>query len=820
MGVPRRRALWLARVALSLAATLAGPAGSAAAADPTDNPLAGPFVDVAVIAGTSGPAAAPGPPRLLAVRPPDAAAPGTVHVVLLGPDSGRWMALALADIETELARAGPARLLPVGDAFAMVTVDAAAERTFVQLLTPGAAAITGGASVLTTLGEGGAGAADVDGDGNPELVLTGRSSVLGTNCRGSLLEVLDGHSLAPRQTVRLGGLDLYGGAIGRLGGRGQDLIAYGRTPCEATPRPGGDPLVVVDLRIGSSRIVLDPAPKTDRIAAVGPWIPFLADLDGDAVDEVIARQGGRVVVVDPGQDWRVELLAANAIPLATTRQPEHPTVVALYRPATAIGDPVIDLVELDRPRPGEPVAHQEQSSMPIGRPVESASTTLPEVDLATDPGAPPPAWIGDLNGSGCLDAVVPRATFERCPGEGAVWEPLVGPAWTMTAPLIAYDSRSGGRRLLVAGGLAWSAGSGSLAVPAPLAATTAAGGWRSAPSSPFALEELDAGDIRYFGTYPRPIVDIDPNVSDRDAPGMILGGTGGDRVFIRLTPESPTDAAAPLAAPPGSAGDDAVTAGRYLVTPPAPGYGRVAFLPVSPARTAGANRGSVWVALPRPGEPAANVPAAKSGDAPLGEPSLAAAWRVEALGVNGFGEVSEISVGRVAVDRAGPSVSVDAPFLSAPWPFSAPIRGTTERGTRVRLDGGPFVDAASNGAFVLRAQLAPWPQDLVIDAIDDHGNISSQTLSVIGGVDYRRLPWQAVVITAVLLGAAITTWRGPAALRRDETARAAAGAYAGGSGGILDGPATRTSQRARAGDGVEEKGEIEDLPPPSGSRRD
>ena len=95
----------------------------------------------------------------------------------------------------------------------------------------------------------------------------------------------------------------------------------------------------------------------------------------------------------------------------------------------------------------------------------------------------------------------------------------------MTTPLTAYDS-AGGRRLLVAGGLGWSTGSGSLAVPSPLAATTAAGGWRSAPSSPFALEELDAGDIRYFSTYPSPIVDIDPNVSDRDTPGMILGGTG------------------------------------------------------------------------------------------------------------------------------------------------------------------------------------------------------------------------------------------------------------------------------------------------------
>ncbi|MEO8228573.1 MAG: hypothetical protein ABI628_02295 [Chloroflexota bacterium] len=808
MGVPRRGALWLAAMALSLAATIAGAAGPVDAADPADNPLDGPFVDVAAIAGTDGRAVAPGPPRLLAVRPPDVAAPGTVHVVLLGPDGGRWTVLALADIATELAHAGPARLVPVDDGFALVTVDAVAERTFVQLLWPGAAAITGGASVQTTLGEGGAGAADVDGDGNPELVLTGRSSLLRpANCGGSLLEVLDGHSLAPRLTVRLAGLDLAGGAIGRLGGGGEDLIAYARTPCRAAPEPGGDPLVVVDLRIGSSRIVLDRVRTAAPSPAVGPWIPHVADLDGDGVDEAIVRQGDRVLVLDAARGWRAEVLATNAIPLGVTRDHGRSNVVALYRPDIVLGDPRIDLVGIVGRSP------TPESSIPVDRP-RTTSVSLPEVELATDPGSPPPAWIGDLDGSGCLDVVVPRATFRRCPGESSAWASRTGPAWTMTAPLAAYDS-AGGRRLLVAGGLAWSTGSGSLAVPAPLAAAPVAGGWRSAPSAPFVLEELDAVDIGYFGTYPRPIVDIDPSVIDRAGPGMILGGTGGDRVFVRLVPEGPLDATRPLAATSGSGGDDAVVAGRYLVTPPAPGFERVAFLPVTPARTAGANRGSVWVPLPQGGDPAASVSTPGSGD-PRGPATetLAAAWRVEALGLNGFGEVSEISLGRVAVDRAGPNVSVDAPFLSAPWPFSAPIRGTTERGSRVRIGGGPFVETASNGAFVLRAQLAPWPQDLVIEAIDDHGNVSSQALSVVGGVDYRRLPWQAVVITAVLLGAAITTWRGPAGLRRNETARAAAGAYAGGSGVILDGATVRASPSGRVGAGVEEKGEIEDLPPP------
>ncbi len=812
MSVHRRRALWLARVALSLAATLAGPAGPVAAADLGDNPLDGPFIDVAVIAAKGDPAAAPAPPRLLAVRPSDAAAPSIVDVVLLGSDGGRWTAIARIDVQTHLAHAGSARLIALGDAFALVTIDSTADRTFVQLLTPAPSAITVGASMGTALGNGGAGAADVDGDGAPELVLTGRSPALGpASCRGNLLEVLDGRSLAPRLKVERDGLDLGGGAIGRLGGPGQDLIAYRYPPCATAPSPDGDGLVVVDLRTGSSRVVLDGAPS----AGIGPWTPFLADLDNDGVDEVIARQGRRTVVIDPSRDWRMEVLADDAIPLAATHGPGRPNVVALYRPGTVARPPAIDLVQIARYRPGGSLAYEEQSSVPI-RPPTSPSPSFPEVELATDAGAPPPAWIGDLDGSGCLDAVVPRAIFHSCRSDVTGWQPRTGPAWTMTAPLTAYDS-AGSRRLLVAGGLGWSIGSGSLAVPAPLAAMSAAGGWRSAPSSPFALEELDAGDIRYFGEFPRPIVDIDPNVSDRGGPGMILGGTGGDRVFIRLVPEGPSAPSTPPAALPGSVGDDAAMAGRYLVAPPAPGYGRVAFLPVSPARTAGANRGSAWVALPVPGDPAANVPGGP-GDPldPLAAPTLAAAWRVEALALNGYGEASPISLGRVAVDRAGPNVAIDAPFLSAPWPFSAPMRGMTEPGARVRLGGGAYVDAAATGAFELRAQLAPWPQDLVIDAIDEHGNGTTQTLSVIGGIDYRQLPWQALVITAVLLGAAITTWRGPAALRRGETA--AAGAFGTEPSGILDGGG-RSSRSRRMGAEADEKGEIEDLPSPAASGR-
>ena len=244
------------------------------------------------------------------------------------------------------------------------------------------------------MGEGGAGAADVDGDGVPELVLTGRSSTLGpASCGGSLLKVLDGRSLAARLTASLGGLDLAGGAIGRLGGPGQDLIAYARAPCTL----GSDPLVAVDLRTGSSRIVLDGV----RGDEAGPWMPFLADLDGNGVDEAIARDGDRTVAIDPGRNSKPEVLAANAIPLVSDlRSP------GVRRSSCCIGrlpwsaiPRSISWRSAGPDRAAPCIVHLEQSSLRIGS-VASPPQTLPEVELATGSGAPPPAWIGDLDGSG------------------------------------------------------------------------------------------------------------------------------------------------------------------------------------------------------------------------------------------------------------------------------------------------------------------------------------------------------------------------------------------------------------------------------------
>jgi len=657
----------------------------------------------------------------------------------------------------------------------------------------GTTTVVGGARVAS-------GAADVDGDGTRELVLIGQPSIDDTDCLGRILFVFDGASLSTRRADDLGPIDVEGAAIGRLGpGHGQVLVAQIRQSC-AFNSPGPDAVVAIDLLDGSTRAVL-PLNHADS-APIGPLIPLIVDRNGDGIDEAIVRDGQIVYSFDPANNGQATIESnTGQIPFAVVDPRRSPRLL-LDLPGLGGSSSQIGLMELPPTRPGDPQAGPIVS---IGTRTRAASGLAnPGLEMATDPAAAPPVWSGDLVGDGCTEVIVPEAIFQRCPDAATGWTVKSGPAWLQTTPLLAYGD-TGSRRLLVAAGVGWQTDRFGLAVPAPsLSGIGEPGAWRAGPSSPFVLQVLDATDIGYFELYPTPAVDIDPNLTDDRPAKMILGGAGGDRIFVRLTPgaEGPaggTPTPGTVPADPGNADD-------YLRSPPRLDLLRIATIPVSDASTAGANPGAAFVTIPD-----------GDGQGPGttdGPPPTAGAWDVEAMSLNAYGEPSAIAIGHVAIDRTGPNVVVDPPFLSATWPFSAPIRGVAEPNARVRLGDGPYVKAALNGAFELRSQLAPWPQDLTIQAVDQRGNTTNVTISVVGGIDYRRLPWQAVLITAILLGAAITTWGGPSFLRRRTPGAAAGGPRQIGRQRSLDGrPTARSRQRGWPDAGVEATAEIEDLPP-------
>ncbi len=794
----------LGRIALASIAALVlagGPGPHAAAAIPPDA-LQDPYVDVAEVA--PAPSTAGDPPRLLAVRPPDASDPGTIHVALLVADGPRWTIHGGADIATGLSAAGTGRLVPLGSTFALVASDPTEGRTFVGLLGVDGSALVKTGTAIVAAAQVGTGAVDVDGDRTPELVLIGRASLAETDCTGRTLVVLDGRTLSARLTANLGPVAIDGAAFGHFGpGRGDDLVAYVHRSCAFGTVPSPDGLLAIDLATGRTRQVLDWG--GGEATPLGPLIPIVADLDRDGIDDPIVRRGNDPIVLDPAHDWSVGDLTQGGMPFAVV-DPRGPAWLAIDVPDAGGAQSWLGLISVARPRGGgDPTAGDLVRLDPRPRP-QSTRVSIPGLEQATDPTAPPPVWGGDLAGDGCTELVVPDAIFRRCPADPSGWQAKDGPAWLQALPLLAYGE-VGSRRLLVAAGVGWSTDGFGLAVPAPAIdddrVRGGPGRWRSGPSSPFVLELLDATDVGYFEVYPAPAVDIDPNLTGDTPPQMILGGGGGDRVFVRLSATGPVDPAAPattggLPATPPDPGD-------YLISQPAPGSGRVALMPVPDASTAGANPGAAFVPIP---DGAASGASGRTAD-------TTAAWAVQALSLNAYGEPSTVAVGVVTVDRTGPNVVVDPPFLSAPWPFSAPIRGVAEPGARVRLGDGPYVDAARNGTFELRAQLAPWPQDLLIQAVDQRGNRTTQTLSVVGGLDYRRLPWQAVLISAVLLGAAITTWGGPSFLGRRVAATGPAGPRRIGATRSLDGPPGRPAQRRSWPDlGPEATAEIEDLPTP------
>jgi hypothetical protein len=119
-----------------------------------------------------------------------------------------------------------------------------------------------------------------------------------------------------------------------------------------------------------------------------------------------------------------------------------------------------------------------------------------------------------------------------------------------------------------------------------------------------------------------------------------------------------------------------------------------------------------------------------------------------------------------------------------PWPLTTELLGATEPGARVR-HAGRVVEVALDGTFRVPAVLAPWPQPIEVRALDPAGNMTVSRIDVVGGIDYRRLPWAPILLGALLVGAAV-------------------GGRLAGRGGVTRGSTTAT--------GVEPWNEIEDGP--------
>ena len=108
--------------------------------------------------------------------------------------------------------------------------------------------------------------------------------------------------------------------------------------------------------------------------------------------------------------------------------------------------------------------------------------------------------------------------------------------------------------------------------------------------------------------------------------------------------------------------------------------------------------------------------------------------------------------------RIPPKITVESPFLSLG--FAATIRGQTDPSATVTADG-QSTHAGPDGRYQLAVPAGFIPRDVRVQAQDPIGNLASVTVNVVAPIDYRRLPWLPIVGLLTAAAGAILFLRAP-----------------------------------------------------------
>jgi hypothetical protein len=110
------------------------------------------------------------------------------------------------------------------------------------------------------------------------------------------------------------------------------------------------------------------------------------------------------------------------------------------------------------------------------------------------------------------------------------------------------------------------------------------------------------------------------------------------------------------------------------------------------------------------------------------------------------------------VMRRPPGLTASAPFASLS--FSVPLSGRTSPTARLLVDGEP-VSLGADGTFVAEVSAGPLPRTVRLTATDLVGNTTEITVSVVGVLDYRQLPWIPIVAGLTLVAGGVLFLRVP-----------------------------------------------------------
>ena len=745
---PRGRALTPLLVALAVLTTLID--GSplrvmvAAAADDPGHLLDAPLVDAAwVDRGSSG------PPDLLTMSLSDAQLFGSVTLTLLRR-AETWQIQAQTELQLGsdfdgaspwLLQLGPGRFAVIAN-----TSSATGTITTINVEEGNLGGITVDRRVDTDIAIGAAGVTDVDGDGTPELVLSGIVGGYEAQCPTMAMAVLDtDERLTLRRQANLQASNgaqisyFVGATLGSWDAKpGTDLLTQAY---DCTSNDGAaDAYHLLAIRLADLSTIHDLHPSgTDTASSPLANVPAVIDIDRDGRNEAVLGTSAGLSVVDPADGWRITPFATDQTALVgIVDRPGLPgtSVVELRAP----GDTLTSGVVVERISRFEGRVRVDQGE------VQTADFVPPQALAATvryfhesawmDQ---PPVMVDDLDGDGCPDLVAPLMLI-GCAGTGPI-EPA--PAWIATRPL-AVVGQGADRRLLVAVGLDWYASPGGTVDPSPLAAHQV-DAWHVLAPSRFALAEVPLGEGSGVPTFPAQAVPL-PAIEHAASPDGVVEvrRPAGTRLLARVIASGgPTNIrknATEVATPLGFLYSDlldtewAGPASTLTTLQSAIGYGSDAAV-----------------------DRLMLAPSVMNQDG-----SIAKQWTVTVAALDATGTLSTPVQATAVLDTESPVVKLETPTFSAPWPFTATMHGTTEPGSSVSLTtgaGSPVV-VSSNGTFALPVQLAPWPQDVGVQAVDPAGNKGQAKASVMGGVDLRGLPWPAIGVVVVLVGVFLSSLRG------------------------------------------------------------
>ncbi len=730
MAARRTRPRRLLAIGLCLVAAATGAATANPVAAVDEDLLAGPFVDVAFVSRGDGSS-----PDVLTLDVNEVTV-GNAHVALLRRDAVGWSQVAEATVP--IAQPFDEGTQPWfveldNGRFAILTTSQNVPAVVVVPLTvdpgQGRSAFTIDGPVVIEGNVANAGAADVDGDGVHDLIVsTFTDGDENGRCVATTIHVLGRDDAGWQRSDHLLNLAagvsarVAGAAFGKFDGRpGDDMLAHLYDTCGPATAEGSEPHHLVAIRLTDGAVIVDMPSSVPESSAIMPSAPRVVDVDGDGRDEAVVRGFSEIAIIDPSDGWkRLTIDFGEVQPLAVQ--------------AGSTGAPSGVVTWLDGPDPTFWSARIQR----VGRSLVAGTgtpTSLPDLlpetwlfsmaRLRVEAGYLGPANVAsiDLDHDGCPELLLP-AVIADCLGTGPF---TPGPAWLNSRPL-GLVGTTADPRLLVAEGIDWYLSSEGPYPPTP--SEISPGSWREGWSPPFFLAEVG---LPLAARDPSTLAPEFGSLTDKDG-SLDLRGSAEARLLLRVSPLRSSDASI----------DGGMTTDDFLT------------------RESTENEFVHSRRLPAAGVTAVNL-VDDAGSTFGDEPQR---WVVAAVVLDERGEPSAVTRATVVFDTTAPLLTLDeAPLLSPPWPFEATITGTSEPGATVRLGDGPPVVADPTGAFELTTRLAPWPQTLEAVAVDPSGNRTPASITVMGGIDLRGFPWPAIAAVAILVAVLLSSLRGTRRVR-------------------------------------------------------